>query len=315
MKVKLFNETPDSAMDIDMGIFSPGKDDDVMDADDIEFLMTPVSKGRLPQPVILDEDSGLGGDNVANDNVFLNDDESERMFAIRRPKQLKPTSARNLSNEFHSKRQVPDNGSPFPPAKARRERTPVKRFFSFADAFSKVIDDEDMEEDNLVKTIVNRFENDNDLIADGSSSYCLPTIKGKHSDLKSITPGTLADVLRGDYDDVIGSYRIIDCRYPYEYEGGHVQGAENIYEKENILDLLENRKPVGTDGKRHILVFYCEFSSERGPKMNVVSQWITNLCFIVTMALIYVISGSVLRHGLLARERNNRLDFKLIFQY
>lgn len=33
----------------------------------------------------------------------------------------------------------------------------------------------------------------------------------------------LADVLRGDYDDVIGTYRIIDCRYPYEYEGGHVQ--------------------------------------------------------------------------------------------
>lgn len=49
-----------------------------------------------------------------------------------------------------------------------------------------------MEEDKLVKTIVNRFEADNDLIADGSSAYCLPTIKGKHSDLKSITPETVS---------------------------------------------------------------------------------------------------------------------------
>lgn len=33
----------------------------------------------------------------------------------------------------------------------------------------------------------------------------------------------VSKLLRGDYDDVIGSYQIIDCRYPYEYEGGHVK--------------------------------------------------------------------------------------------
>ena len=32
----------------------------------------------------------------------------------------------------------------------------------------------------------------------------------------------MADLLSGRYDDVISSFRLIDCRYPYEFEGGHV---------------------------------------------------------------------------------------------
>jgi rhodanese-related sulfurtransferase len=35
----------------------------------------------------------------------------------------------------------------------------------------------------------------------------------------------MTDVINGKYDDVIGSYLIIDSRYSYEYEGGHIQGA------------------------------------------------------------------------------------------
>jgi len=31
------------------------------------------------------------------------------------------------------------------------------------------------------------------------------------------------DILTGKYDDVINSYRIIDCRYPYEFDGGHIK--------------------------------------------------------------------------------------------
>ena len=35
-------------------------------------------------------------------------------------------------------------------------------------------------------------------------------------------PLQVADLLSGRYDDVISSFRLIDCRYPYEFEGGHV---------------------------------------------------------------------------------------------
>ena len=33
----------------------------------------------------------------------------------------------------------------------------------------------------------------------------------------------MKDLLEGQYDDVISGYRIIDCRYPYEYNGGHIK--------------------------------------------------------------------------------------------
>ena len=113
-----------------------------------------------------------------------------------------------------------------------------------------------------VKTAVNILAENDDMIADGSRGYVLPTVTGKHHDLKSITPTTLADVINGGYNDVINSYRIIDCRYRYEYEGGHVRGAENRYLHETILSLLQ--QPTSD---RNVIIFHCEFSSERGPKM------------------------------------------------
>lgn len=113
-----------------------------------------------------------------------------------------------------------------------------------------------------LKTVVNILTENEQLIADGSRTYSLPTIQGKHQDLKSISPQTLADVVEGHYDDTIDSFRIIDCRYPYEFEGGHVRGAENMYLHETILTLLQNPTT-----EKQVLIFHCEFSSERGPKM------------------------------------------------
>ena len=33
----------------------------------------------------------------------------------------------------------------------------------------------------------------------------------------------LAQVIEGQYSDVVEKFTIIDCRYPYEYEGGHIK--------------------------------------------------------------------------------------------
>ncbi|XP_053374196.1 M-phase inducer phosphatase-like [Mercenaria mercenaria] len=115
---------------------------------------------------------------------------------------------------------------------------------------------------NVIKA-VERLES-RDLVADGSRDYTLPTVPGKHGDLKSITHGTMADVLVGKYSRQIGKVTIVDCRYPYEFDGGHIQGAVNMYTKDDVNSLLPTRD---TSEKPHILIFHCEFSSERGPKM------------------------------------------------
>ena len=44
---------------------------------------------------------------------------------------------------------------------------------------------------DVIKTVVSRMSSDGDVIADGSRPYTLPTVSGKHKDLKSISPDTV----------------------------------------------------------------------------------------------------------------------------
>lgn len=128
----------------------------------------------------------------------------------------------------------------------------------------------------------------------------------------------------GEYSDEIDEYIIIDSRYPYEFEGGHIKNALNIFTKEKLYEemfikrlnfkntnlhklqvsassnCLLNKSLSGNghstsstslscmetdetdlfscpiedskiihkkDYKRVIIIFHCEFSSERGPSL------------------------------------------------
>nr|XP_048298416.1 M-phase inducer phosphatase 3 [Myodes glareolus]XP_048298417.1 M-phase inducer phosphatase 3 [Myodes glareolus] len=106
------------------------------------------------------------------------------------------------------------------------------------------------------------------LIGDFSKVCVLPTVSGKHQDLKYVTPDTVADLLSGKFQDLIEKFYIIDCRYPYEYLGGHILGALNLYSQKELHEFFLKKPIVPLDGqKRTIIVFLCEFSSERGPRM------------------------------------------------
>uniref|UniRef100_A0A182J052 protein-tyrosine-phosphatase n=1 Tax=Anopheles atroparvus TaxID=41427 RepID=A0A182J052_ANOAO len=130
--------------------------------------------------------------------------------------------------------------------------------------------------DAQIMTALSRSSSEPDLIGDFSKSYALPLMKGQHRDLKSISGETMARLLHGAFDDKVESFKIIDCRYPYEFEGGHIRGAKNLYTQEQIIEELIKSKsepPQVADQenaslRRHIIVFHCEFSSERGPKLS-----------------------------------------------
>lgn len=102
--------------------------------------------------------------------------------------------------------------------------------------------------------------------ADRSREYSLP-YKKKCTEghlYKCITPETLSELLEGKHDDKIDSYEIIDTRYPYEYDGGHIEGAVNIVTKDVMAErYFSPDKPRTTQ----VLFFHCEFSSKRGPAM------------------------------------------------
>eukprot|EP01119_Soliformovum_irregulare_P022057 TRINITY_DN7469_c0_g1_i1.p1 TRINITY_DN7469_c0_g1~~TRINITY_DN7469_c0_g1_i1.p1 ORF type:complete len:323 (+),score=34.57 TRINITY_DN7469_c0_g1_i1:419-1387(+) len=94
----------------------------------------------------------------------------------------------------------------------------------------------------------------------------LPLLKGcaaTHADLQTIAPATLCSLIQGNYNDFFQRIIVIDCRFDYEYEGGHVATAINMpaQSPEHLnRDFLD--EPMQD---RVAVVFYCEFSSKRGP--------------------------------------------------
>lgn len=130
--------------------------------------------------------------------------------------------------------------------------------------------------ETMIKNALSRSSSDPDLIGDFTKPFCLPHTEGRHNDLRSISVGTMAQLVRGEFSDSVASFKIVDARYPYEFDGGHIRNAKNLYTQEQILEELvtpisgeatvEGGGGVGAE-KRHILVFHCEFSSERGPKL------------------------------------------------
>lgn len=113
---------------------------------------------------------------------------------------------------------------------------------------------------------VQKSDQDPELIGDCSRTYVLPLVDGRHQDLKSIGPSTLVRILCGKYSQEIQNYTLVDCRYPYEYEAGHIKNAQNIYTKEAVVEKFLSGKPH-TGSERNIIIFHCEFSSERAPNL------------------------------------------------
>ncbi|XP_075072017.1 uncharacterized protein LOC142160869 isoform X3 [Mixophyes fleayi] len=85
---------------------------------------------------------------------------------------------------------------------------------------------------DLSPTLKDADNEDDDLIGDFSKPYCLPVEKGKHQDLKYIRSHT---------------------------------GAWNVHREEQISEYF--LKDPGLSQCRRVLIFHCEFSSERAPKL------------------------------------------------
>ncbi|XP_070296458.1 LOW QUALITY PROTEIN: M-phase inducer phosphatase 2 [Salvelinus sp. IW2-2015] len=109
---------------------------------------------------------------------------------------------------------------------------------------------------------------DKELIGDFTKTFALSTVEGKHQDLKYITPEIMVSALSGQLDHLVERIVVVDCRYPYEFEGGHIKGALNLHQEEQVEEYLL-RTPIAplSPDRRVLLVFHCEFSSERGPRM------------------------------------------------
>ncbi|PLW49271.1 hypothetical protein PCANC_03903 [Puccinia coronata f. sp. avenae] len=111
----------------------------------------------------------------------------------------------------------------------------------------------------------------------------LPCHKVSNDGLMRISPETMDRLLEGVYDDSISQKVVIDCRFGYEYEGGHIRAAINIQDKKSVDKMLlqgelfargqsdvplpsESGKVDSSGEKRKVVVvFHCEYSAMRAP--------------------------------------------------
>lgn len=107
----------------------------------------------------------------------------------------------------------------------------------------------------------------------------LPCFNVKDDGLMRITSETMQSVLDGRFNHLMEGFEVVDCRFGYEYEGGHILGAVNLSTLENVKrhflqpsggNKLPPRSQSGrTDAngemKKKVLIFHCEFSQKRGP--------------------------------------------------
>lgn len=151
-----------------------------------------------------------------------------------------------------------------------------------------------------------------DLVGDGSMTYALPTVKKiKHDRFKRIDAATLVKLIDGNFRETVSSFTIVDCRYPYEYQGGHIVSSVNLPTSGDVTKFFIDKateqqslqqpqqqshklqqqqqqlsgpqnwqlqaQPLNQQqnhqqqqqqvNSRHVVIFHCEFSSQRGPKL------------------------------------------------
>jgi M-phase inducer phosphatase 2 len=100
----------------------------------------------------------------------------------------------------------------------------------------------------------------------------LPTCgHSRHFGSTHISGETMVGLIDGKFADKISEYVIIDCRYDYEFEGGHIKGALNLNTEDQIKKLYHRARKIlqtrerGQESKRRAIIFHCEFSVNRGP--------------------------------------------------
>ncbi|PIC52288.1 hypothetical protein B9Z55_002457 [Caenorhabditis nigoni] len=111
---------------------------------------------------------------------------------------------------------------------------------------------------------------DHDLPATLEVKYTLPAVdkpQKASQAFRSISPKTLLSEFQRLGDDFHKTYMIVDCRFPFEYKGGHVKGAINVFRHDKIKSTFFPEDLTFCSFPKRIPIFYCEFSQKRGPAM------------------------------------------------
>ena len=192
-----------------------------------------------------------------NDNDYANntchtatnddddDDDGEDTFdTINIGSPIRRNTSNNINNKINNQNNVAGLDQP----------SKIRRFHSMCQT-NKEISSYQIPEDNSILKFTN--------------------IEFSHLDsdsLPRITVDQLFKILCGEHNHEFDEFIIIDCRFDYEYEGGHILNALNISSKEELeTTFIHNQHDdINQDQeykKKKLIIFHCEFSVFRGPMM------------------------------------------------
>ncbi|MCJ1249246.1 cell division cycle 25 [Trapelia coarctata] len=89
----------------------------------------------------------------------------------------------------------------------------------------------------------------------------LPHFFNDDEAIPRISKQTMVEVLDGKYKECYDQSLVIDCRFEYEYNGGHIDGAVNFNDKDELATKLFQ----DPSSQKTILIFHCEYSAHRAP--------------------------------------------------
>ena len=92
----------------------------------------------------------------------------------------------------------------------------------------------------------------------------LPHFMSDEESLPRITKETVIEVLNGKFQHCYHQAIVVDCRFEYEYDGGHIEGAVNVNSKEELAKKLFDTHL----SEKTLLIFHCEYSAHRAPLMQ-----------------------------------------------
>ena len=154
---------------------------------------------------------------------------------------------KNLQNELDDGTNNEPNFIGGSPTKMVSRNKSIRRIHSMCQT-TKEKETYNMEDNShLPKTTINTFKVDNDL-------------------LPRINEDELFRILNGEYKEEFDEYVVIDCRFNYEYDGGHIMNAINITSQQGLEEKFINNN-TNDSSKRRLYIFHCEFSIFRSPTM------------------------------------------------
>ncbi|CAH8439584.1 unnamed protein product [Dicrocoelium dendriticum] len=78
----------------------------------------------------------------------------------------------------------------------------------------------------------------------GRRPRALPVVQRTDSGLHCVSIDTVAELVTDAGEKRNISFVIVDCRFPYEYEGGHIRDAINIFTHSDLVQEIFNRVPA-----------------------------------------------------------------------